>query len=364
MSEAVTASATLPQPTDVKAAVDASLAEFFERRIAAAQSLDPSYVHLWTTMQHLSGSGGKRIRPYLTSLVYSAYSNHESFENVLPVATAQELLHLAMLIHDDIIDRDTLRYGTPNISGSYDEHYETLIPKAEERRHFSDSAALLAGDLLISDAYLMISQATGVTAEQRLAAQDLLHQAIFHVVGGELLDTEASFKKLASAHPITIAEHKTASYSFITPLLIGAALADVSREEQLLLKQLGYCLGVGYQIRDDVLGSFGDESLTGKSTEGDLREGKRTTVTDEFLRLATEQQKAVFQDAFGNGAASSETIATLKTIIKESGAVDAIEQSIAQYEADANDIIEQLSADDTTKQAFRQLVRRCLYREK
>ena len=156
MSEAITASATLPQPTDVKAAVDASLAHFFEQRIAAAQSIDPSYVHLWTTIRHLSGSGGKRIRPYLTSLVYSAYSSHESFEKVLPVATAQELLHLAMLIHDDVIDRDVLRYGTPNVSGSYDTHYETLIPEAKERRHFSDSAALLAGDLLISDGFASI----------------------------------------------------------------------------------------------------------------------------------------------------------------------------------------------------------------
>ena len=131
-----------------------------------------------------------------------------------------------------------------------------------------------------------------------------------------------------------------------------------------LLGQLGYCLGIGYQIRDDLLGSFGDETVTGKSTEGDLREGKRTTLTDEFLRLATDEQKAVFHATFGNSDASGEDITALKHVIEESGAVAAIEQSIAQYENEASDSIEQLSIDDDAKQAFRQLVKRCLYREK
>jgi geranylgeranyl diphosphate synthase type II len=158
-----------------------------------------------------------------------------------------------MLIHDDIIDRDDISYGVRNISGSYLDHYETLVPDTNERRHFARSAAILAGDLLLSDAYRLIAQLQ-VPASAILAAQSLLNEAIYSVVGGELLDTEAAFKKLASAHPEIIATYKTAGYSFVMPLLIGATIAGAPAEDLTILRHLGTKVGIAYQMRDDYLG--------------------------------------------------------------------------------------------------------------
>ena len=103
------------QPADSKELVDAYLHPLISRRIDDARAIDPSYAALWQAIESLLFAGGKRFRPYMTLLVFQAYG-HEPLERALPAAAAQELLHLGMLIHDDIIDRDAIRYGVKNVS--------------------------------------------------------------------------------------------------------------------------------------------------------------------------------------------------------------------------------------------------------
>ncbi len=89
---------------------------------------------------------------------------------------------------------------------------------------------------------------------------------------------------------MTIAEQKTASYSFVSPLTMGAILAGASEDQRDLLKHFGTSIGIAYQLRDDIIGIFGNEEVTGKSSEGDIKEGKRTLLIDEFYKRATEEQ--------------------------------------------------------------------------
>jgi geranylgeranyl diphosphate synthase type II len=347
---------------ETKPYIDNALAQHFAKRLSDADNIDPAYTELWKSIQSLVLAGGKRLRPFILLSTYTAYTE-DSTDAILPAALSAELIHQAMLIHDDIIDRDNTRYGIKNISGSYLDHYQNLVEDSSERKHYASVSALLAGDLMISDAYQLLSE-LNVSAETLRKVQAELHNAIFGVVAGEFLDTEAAFKKLAGAHPHTIATYKTASYSFVMPLMMGATLSNASSADRELLREFGLTIGIAYQMRDDILGTFGDSATTGKSTEGDIREGKRTAVTDEFLRRATDKQKVPFHAAYGNVQASTAEVEACRTSLRESGAVDAIEAQIEAAATNAQAIISRLSVSDDTKTAFGHLTHICLRREK
>lgn len=353
---------TTLHPSHSKEMIDAFLRPLISLKVEEARTIDPAYATLWQAIESLYLAGGKRFRSYMTLLVFEAYSN-EPLESIIPSAAAQELLHLAMLIHDDIIDRDFVRYGVKNVASQYLDHYQTLLKNGRDKEHFAQSAAMLSGDLLISEAFILITE-TQANPSAILSAQRLLSKAIFNVIGGELLDTEASFKGIAAAHPLIIAEQKTASYSFVTPFLMGAALAEAPQDQRELLQTLGQQVGIAYQLRDDVIGVFGNEALTGKSAEGDIREGKRTVLIDEFYRRATPQQRTQFDNIFGNPDASSEEVGEVRQLLIETGAKASLEEMIETYYTHTTELIDQLTVDDAHKEAFRHLIQLCLQRER
>jgi geranylgeranyl diphosphate synthase type II len=172
----------------VKKAVDSLLELFFTTHIERAHTLDDHYGKLWESARNLSQAGGKRLRPYMTILAYQAYSG-ASTESIMPVAAALEVLHLGLLVHDDIIDRDYIRYGTDNISGQFSKLYEPYIDDVHECRHFSDSAAILAGDLLLVGGHELIHSAD-LPPQSMIEASRIYNDTVFMVAGGELLDTE------------------------------------------------------------------------------------------------------------------------------------------------------------------------------
>lgn len=362
-----TTSITPLTPQTSKLLVDSVLTPILKRQVERSLVINQQYGALWQAIDNLYNAGGKRLRSYMTLMTYRAFSN-KPIDAVLPSAAAQELLHLAMLVHDDIIDRDTVRYGVKNITGQFMDHYQELANNTVDQRHFSESAAMLAGDLLISEAYLLIGQ-TDTAPEVILEVQRLLASAVFHVVGGELLDTEAAFRGKDSADPLVIATEKTASYSFITPFLTGATLAGTSAEQLDLLQQLGEKLGIAYQLRDDIIGVFGDQAITGKSSDGDIREGKRTMLIDEFYKRTdahddySDKSREKFDQLFGKPDASSDDIGTIRTLLTGSGAVDAIEARIASYHTEVLSQLDALKLSAEHHQTFITLFDFCLKRE-
>ena len=362
MKHTDTSALTVLAPADSKIMVDAFMAPLLSERIEQARRINPHYETLWQDMQALYSAGGKRLRSYMMLLTFTAFSDKPA-ETVLPAAAAQELLHTAMLIHDDIIDRDDIRYGVKNIGRSYQDHYEELIADETDRRHYASSAALLAGDLLISEAYTLLSE-TPVDPKAVLASQKLLGRAVFQVVGGELLDTEAAFRGADAAGPLVIAEQKTASYSFVSPLLMGATLAGADIAQLELLQRFGEQLGIAYQLRDDLLGVFGDSDTTGKSTDGDLKEGKRTLLIDEFILRADEADKELFMSLFGRHDISDEDCETLRHLLVRSGAKAAVEAEIEGSRAHVSHILDTLALPDEHRHAYHALVNVCLNRAK
>ncbi len=348
-------------PVDSKAMVDAFIAPLLRQLTENARRVNPHYETMWQDIHYLYSAGGKRLRSYMTLLTYEAFGGL-SLQRMLPAAASQELLHLAMLIHDDIIDRDVMRYGVKNMTQQYVDHYEELIDDTVVRRHYAESAALLAGDLLISEAYHVIAKAD-IEPTLIIKIQRLLSHAIFQVVGGELLDTETPFRGFGSTDPLVIASLKTASYSFISPLLIGATLAEASPIQRNILRKLGEQLGIAYQLRDDVLGVFGNASKTGKSVDSDITEGKQTLLIEAFRTSATETQLMEFNTLFGRRDASTDDIDRVKTLLAESGAKEAIEKCIIDYQEYCHSLLQSLDIDIKHREAFGQLIDLCVKRD-
>ena len=245
----------------IKSRIDRRLDQFFDEQIVKSHTQSKEYERLWKTIKTVAMSGGKRLRPYLLMTSHAAFSGTD---DVLEIATAHELLHISMLMHDDIIDRDTTRHGEPNVAGRYQVIYKPQVT-SDDIDHYANTAALLAGDLLISSAYSLINSSSHLHDSQKTHAIHILHDSIFTVVGGELSDVESSFMSPDLVNPLHVAHYKTAIYSCVNPLLTGAVLAGASEEDQNLLRDFGVNLGIAFQLTDDLLGVFGSSAKTGKS---------------------------------------------------------------------------------------------------
>ncbi len=299
--------------------VRAALDEHITAGMAELPAAGADYRNLWHTLGQ-QFAGGKSLRP---SLVIAAFAGLDGGDEstVVPVAAAMEMLHVAMLIHDDILDHDEVRRGRPNVAGSRRaELTHHGLPKERVDDHVM-AAALLGGDVAIASAYDLISRAS-LPAHHRLACVDLVTRAIRTTIAGELLDMYADLVAPEEANSLLVAELKTATYSCIVPLRAGALLAGADPTMVTHLEKIGASLGLSFQLIDDDLGVFGDPLVTGKSVLSDLRAGKRT----ELLRLGFHQTDDAGRDVLrtwvGNPDLDEQGALAVRKVLSESGARD------------------------------------------
>ena len=339
---------------EVKSNTNNLLKEYFAQKINEAEDLDSNYAQLWREITNLSAAGGKRLRPYISVLGYKLYGG-DSLDYILPVAASQELLHLCMLVHDDIIDRELIRYGVGNLTHRYLQIYERNIPNKEDRLHFANSASLIGGDLLLSGAYEVILKSS-ISDKDKLIAQNYLANSISQVAGGELLDTEASFTPYEHVDPTKIALLKTARYSFVFPFKTGAAIAGANASELDNIQKFAESLGIAYQLRDDIIGIFGNEHETGKSNKGDLAEGKRTYLILKALELADNSQLTTLNQYIGKQDIANSEADTIRQIIIDTGSLDATEQLISNYAASAETLINTITKNQSYENELQYLI--------
>jgi geranylgeranyl pyrophosphate synthase len=356
---------TRPTPLKTTAAgqvhtdVDRFLKTFFAQKIKQSRAIDDNYTVLWQALRDVTLAGGKRFRPYLLLLFYEGYGGQD-YESVLPVAAAQELLHTSLLIHDDIIDKDYVRHGEPNVAGIFKDYYQQF-PLSGDTAHYANSAALLGGNLLLASAY-DLTTAANLNATTKLSVLQELSRSIFTVYGGEMLDMESVMQPFEAVDSLRIAELKTAYYSCIAPALTGAALAGAGKSEHAQLKAFGTALGIAYQLVDDLLGVFGDEAVTGKSSLSDIREGKRTFLMAQALALAGRPEQKILAASLGKTTLTAAEADQVRTIVTNSGARQATITQITAYAAQARASLEKLPITGDAKQALEQLIQQALVR--
>ena len=227
-----------------------------------------------------AAGGGKRFRPALVAAAFEACGGQAPHHPALyPVAAAFELLHTAFVVHDDVIDHDTVRRGIPNVSGEFRLRARSQGADASGEALLGDAAAILAGDLLLHEAVRLVALAD-VGAAARAALLDLLDDAVLISAAGELADVEHAVVR-DCAEPdalLTAAHNKTAVYSFSAPLSAGAVLAGAPAPVVAALDRAGGHLGLAFQLADDLIGAFGSSVQAGRAEGGDLREAKRTPL--------------------------------------------------------------------------------------
>ena len=291
------------------------LDRFFSLAKNRAANFGAEYVKLWQTLES-SASGGKRFRPRMVMTAYEGLGGTDS-NAAAYVGAAFELLHTALIVHDDVIDRDFSRRGIPNISGSYRDTATTAgipIPTAEHR---GMSAAIIAGDLALFNSYRLIDR-SGVADGIRSRLLEIMDDALFASAAGELIDVDFSITTVIPKVEDVLAMErlKTAVYSFECPLQAGAVLAGADESVVELLGRFGREIGVAYQIVDDLLGVFGVEQETGKTTMGDLREGKRTVL---IAHATTTTQWPTIKPFIGKPDLSSDEAAIVRAALEASG---------------------------------------------
>ncbi|MEV8368796.1 polyprenyl synthetase family protein [Microbacterium sp. NPDC064584] len=266
-------------PPSTRTAIDDAIDGSLRRIRGRANELGGGFSDLGDAVTRAT-SGGKRLRPALVAASFSAFGGSEDdTDAVYAVAAAFELLHTAFVVHDDVIDHDTVRRGIPNVGGEFRDRARRRGADEQGSVVLGDAAAILAGDLLLHEASRLIALAD-VPAPVRAGLFGLLDDAIYVSAAGELADVEnAVTPDYAEAEAIFDATfNKTAVYSFSAPLCAGALLAGATPDAIAALDAEGGRLGLAFQLVDDMIGAFGSAAQAGRDEGGDLRESKRTPL--------------------------------------------------------------------------------------
>ncbi|WP_229115853.1 polyprenyl synthetase family protein [Parenemella sanctibonifatiensis] len=301
------------------------------RQIGAGRShrLGPDHAELWSALT-AAGTGGKCFRPSLL------VTSHDNLGGTQPVAAARtaaavETLHTAFLIHDDVIDGDDRRRGRPNVSGTFAAIARQHGGVGETPRAYGAAAGILAGDLALVSALRTVASCGAATPVTETLL-DLFEAAMHATATGELADVRLGLGlgdgATTVADAIRVAELKTAAYSFQLPLQAGAVLAEADPSVVATLGEVGRRLGIGFQLWDDLLGVFGDETRTGKSNLSDLREGKCTAL---IAHARTTSAWPALQRLVGAPGLDFAAARHARTLLTSCGAHDLVRHLAEEY---------------------------------
>jgi geranylgeranyl diphosphate synthase type I len=280
-------------------------------------------------------AGGKRLRPAFCYWGWRGAGGGDVPE-ILAAAAALELLHASALVHDDVMDGSDTRRGQQSVHRRFAALHTSRRWRGSAQA-FGTGAAILLGDLLLCWTDEMF-RSSGLPAEVLGRGQPVLDRMRTEVMAGQYLDMLAQATGDTSVQSaLRVAEHKSAKYTIERPLHLGAAMAGPSRADEVMAAFTGYGLplGVAFQLRDDILGVFGDPAQTGKPAGDDLREGKRTVLLAMTLARAGTRQAAVISRRLGDPLLDPAGTAEVREVITATGALAECEQMIGRNVARA-----------------------------
>lgn len=323
---AVTLDHLAPDLVRLRQMAASALADFLHRKCRTAessQSLEPKEL-----LRGFLSSGGKLVRPVMCLCGWYAAGGTWDPGPVVKAAASLELFHAFALIHDDVMDDSDARRGRPALHRLLAEfHRHRRTPEDAERRGIH--AAVLLGDLALAWSDEMFHTA-GLSAAQIRAARPLLDTMRSEVLLGQCLDLLATGRPAGDIeHALTISRFKTAAYTVERPLHIGAALAGAGRTILDALTAYARPVGEAFQLRDDLLGVFGDPGETGKPVDDDLREGKYTVLMALGIAQADRAQLSVLRSLVGRSDLDTEQADAIRDVLVSTGARATVEQMIS-----------------------------------
>jgi geranylgeranyl pyrophosphate synthase len=337
----------------VRAAVGAALSDFLEVQRETLAAMDQSLLPVVDEVCALA-DGGKRLRPLFAYWGWRGFSGEgprEPDAAVLRAVAALEFVHASALVHDDVMDGALTRRGRPATHvGFASRHGDGAL--AGDGDAFGVGAAILVGDpaLVWSDELLRCS---GISPAALSRARQVWDTMRTEVTAGQYLDLLRAAGGLPGAQgALTVARYKSAGYTVQRPLQLGAAIAGAGERAAETYTAIGLPLGEAFQLRDDVLGVFGDPSVTGKSADDDLREGKQTLLVALAEEAADGDGRRLLAEALGNPDAGPAEFGALRALFESTGARAQVEQRIAERTALARTAIAEAPLADDARVAL------------
>jgi len=338
--------------------IDAVIREFFEEYLKSetisceTQGLENEkfnfIAQFYSDLKDYLSFGGKRLRPISLVMMYKGLKG--SSNEIYKVAISVELLHNASLIHDDIIDHDTIRRGQPSFHAFYADWFEKNL-KFTDQNDFGLAMGILGGNLLIDLGQEAILK-SNFNLNEKIKAVSYYLKAFKELIDGVVFESylqSLPLDRVSENDYLTMISGKTAAL-FQKSLLIGALMVDKTEKYKKEISNFGMLLGQAFQIRDDILGTFGDPKETGKSTESDIREGKKTLLT------IYGNENSLIQELYGKKDLTKTEIQSVKRILKEMGALERAKEKALNLSEGAKDVLTKIKLNEESMNFFMELV--------
>lgn len=298
------------------------LDKFFKDEIDLATPISPIATQM--VKRYWQFMGGKNLRGALTYYSYLMFGGSDE-ESILKASTIVEITHAFALMHDDVMDQDSLRRGQLTIHRQYEKMFRQEFARGSKKRpeHFGLSLAIDLGDLGSYFSNLILAR-TNFPDAIKIKFLQTLSRTIVNTAFGQALDVfyEAE-SKLSLAKILRVHLYKTANYTITGPLKYGAVLAGISDASPRFhaIESFGAPVGLAFQLRDDELGMFSTEKELGKPADSDLREGKNTLLFQKVFEKGTPQQVKLLKHVHGNPRPKPEDVEKVRKIIVGCGAL-------------------------------------------
>jgi geranylgeranyl diphosphate synthase type I len=339
-------------------AITDQLRSYLHNRRAGAAHIGRDYDRLIASLEEFVLSGGKRLRPAFAYWGWRAVSSKDVDAEALLLFSALELLHTSALVHDDVIDASAIRRGRPTMHMKFAAfHRDRQWGRRADQ--FGISAAILLGDLALTWADDIVA-GIDLPPDARNRVRQVWADIRTELLGGQYLDIVAEASAAESiASAMTVNTFKTASYTVSRPLQLGAAAAADRPDVHALFHEVGTNLGIAFQLRDDVLGVFGDPAVTGKPSGDDLRSGKRTVLLAQAMELADESDTNaanLLRTSIGTDLGDTQ-VRELCDVIESIGALAAVQDQIDTLTRRALAMLADAPIDAAAKAALSELAR-------
>jgi geranylgeranyl diphosphate synthase type I len=314
---------------DLRTRIHKALDDFLARQAEALEQVSPECDQLLDAIADLL-RGGKRLRPAFCYWGWRGAGGPDS-EPIVHAAAAMELFQAAALIHDDVMDGSDIRRGMPSVHRRFAARH-AAAGWAGDGERFGLAGAVLTGDLCLAWSGELLA-ASGLPEDRLAAARMPFDRMRTELMAGQYLDmleqaVAGTRTESAVDRARQVIRYKSAKYTIEEPLQIGGTLAGADPGLLATYSAYGLALGEAFQLRDDILGVFGDPSRTGKPAGDDLREGKRTVLVAQTLRAADPARRAEVRQLLGRPDLDHTGVDTLRTIIRETGALATVERLI------------------------------------
>ena len=353
MSDSPASAASTPWDADgFRAQVQDALEQFLDRQADRLAPLGPDAERLLAEARAVV-AGGKRLRAAFCWWGHLAVAAPVDEQALVRACAALELLHASALVHDDLMDASDTRRGRPATHRAFEAEHRAVSWRGDPEQ-YGAAAAILLGDLLQGWADELLRRC-GFGWERVGPALEVFDLCRTEVIAGQFLDVSVQARGRADVDTaMTVLRYKSAKYSIERPLHVGAALAGATTAQLDALSSFGLPLGEAFQLRDDLLGVFGDPTTTGKPAGDDLVEGKRTVLVALALDAAPPPDAALLDRSLGTPLAPPE-VERLRDVIEASGAHAQVEAVIGELAAIAVAALDDADVDPEAREVLRGL---------